>query len=272
MMNEKELLKKACNAKMPNFEEIRKKCINQDVQTSVMKSHKTIWIIRLASVAVCAGFALVAIYALPHMNNFNSGIIDPSQISHTNTDNSSVNKAIESESQQNIPTKTSDIMIHELTQLPSADKMNIALKTEDFIKMNKQELCNFYGINVFPTVLPNDMNEVADAVYGIFKRDKGTGDIYYSQNVLNYVNSSETKYLNIELSKGQLPYTDIATFTNNKNEKSTINGNELFIGHYSIKKNEYYYAEFLYHDVGFRITANNLTQNEFVETLTSIIQ
>jgi len=177
-MNEKELLKKACNAKMPNYEEIRKKCINQDVQTSVIKSHKTIWIIRLASVAVCAGLALTAIYVMPHMNNFNTGIIDPSQVSHINTDNSSVNQAIESNVQQNSPIKASDITIHELTQLPSADKMNIALMTEDFIKMNKQELCNFYGIDVFPTVIPKDMNEVTDAVYGIFKKDKGTGDIY----------------------------------------------------------------------------------------------
>jgi hypothetical protein len=33
-----------------------------------------------------------------------------------------------------------------------------------------------------------------------------------------------------------------------------------------------YYAEFLYYDVGFRIIADNLTQNEFVETLTSMIK
>lgn len=68
-MNEKKLIKKAINNQMPNIEEVRKKCINQEVQTSKNKFQQRIWIKRIIPVATCAVIALVVVLSIPKTNN-----------------------------------------------------------------------------------------------------------------------------------------------------------------------------------------------------------
>lgn len=52
-------------------------------------------------------------------------------------------------------------------------------------------------------------------------------------------------------------------------EKSIINNLEVAIGH---SATGYYYAQFMYQNVGFQVIADGLTQDEFVAVISSLIQ
>ena len=52
-------------------------------------------------------------------------------------------------------------------------------------------------------------------------------------------------------------------------EYSVINGTKVAIG---LSDSGYYYAEFLYKDVGFRLIANGISEEELVAILSSLIQ
>ena len=266
-MTEHELIHKSIAGSMPDIEAVRNRCIRKNECISADEIKKSYPIKRFVSVAACIVVVLAVACAIPYMNSFfRMGSISEGKAGI------SAAKPADSTLQQSKSAVAPFITVNELVKLPSAGKMNIALKTNDFVKMSRQELCDFYGVNVFPSVIPKDLSESQNPTYGIYRRNNGTGGVYFSQNGLSYTNSSVTKTLNIDISKGPLPYTDIATFENGKNIKSTINGNELSIGHYSADKDDYYYAEFSYHDVGFRIFSDNLTKAEFVDMLSSILK
>lgn len=149
----------------------------------------------------------------------------------------------------------------------SARKMGICLFVEDFVKMTEEEICEYYGINIFPAV-PGDMKEWDEQRFGIYRREKGTGEVYYDQTVLNYSNEDFTRGINIELKKGSLPILDYG-FGEGSEEKSVINNHELFIG---LSESGYYYAVFMYENVGFCVNSEGMTQDEFVSVLSSIVQ
>lgn len=267
-MTEHELMHKAIAGSMPDIEAVRNKCINQVERISSDESKRNCRTKRFVTVSACAVIVVAVACAIPYMNT-------PAKINSVSEDSAVISAAnpAESISQQSKSAIMPFITVNELAKLPSACKMNnIALLTNDFIKMNRQELCDFYEVNVFPSALPKDLSEAQNPTYGIYRRDNGTGDVYFSQNELSYTNLSATETLTIDISKGQLPYTDIETFENGRDIKSTLNGNELSVGHYSTDENDYYYAEFSYHNIGFRIISDNLTKAEFIDMLSSILK
>lgn len=73
---------------------------------------------------------------------------------------------------------------------------------------------------------------------------------------------------NIEIKKNSVPVCDYG-FLEATEEKSIINNVEVAIGH---SADGYYYAQFLYHNVGFQIVAKGLTQDEFVSIISSLIK
>ena len=92
--------------------------------------------------------------------------------------------------------------------------------------------------------------------------------VYYDVNIINYSNHDFTTSLNIEVSKGKLPATDIAFF-NNMEEVSYINGTEVFI---ALSDSGHYYINFIYKNVGFRIISEGIPQNSLTELLESLIK
>lgn len=66
-----------------------------------------------------------------------------------------------------------------------------------------------------------------------------------------------------------LPTSD-CVFLDEYDEKSIINNVEVAIGQDT--NSEYYFAEFLLHNVGFRFIVEGLTQDEFVAVISSLIQ
>ena len=294
-MNERELMQKAIARSMPDREAVRNRCMEKSKNAVGERGRRSYQIKLLVPAAVCAAIVLTVICALLYRNPSFKGIGVCESLTGV-TENQAVvsgGQTVGSESQtvasdsktsastvrptkpsvpKNSSSAVSSVNINELANLPTVGKSNIALKGNDFIKMSKQNLCYFYGINVFPSAVPKDMTEITNAAsYGIYRRDNGTGDIYYSANGFCYANSSETRSLSVAVDKSKRPFTDIVTYENGENRISTINGQELSIGRYSADNNLCYYAEFLYHDVGFRIIADNLTENEFVGVLTSLL-
>ncbi len=164
------------------------------------------------------------------------------------------------------PAANNKIVVNQISNV-TADRQSICLWLDDFVRMDKTQLNEYYGINVFPQV-PGDIPEWDDQVYGIYKRDGGTGEVYWDCMVLNYANEDFTRKVNLEFQKDTLPVLDYV-FLNGAEEKSVINNVEVMIG---LSENGRYYGEFMYQNVGFCVNATGVTQDEFVDILSSIIQ
>ncbi len=151
--------------------------------------------------------------------------------------------------------------------LPAA-KMNINLHCEDFISMSQEEMIEYYGVDYIPDV-PEDIkpweNEVSS---GIFRRNGGTGEVYWDKDILNFSNEDFTRKVHLEIAKGHIPFCDYLHFDGTE-KMSVINGYKLFIG---LTDSGYYYTEFMYKDAGFRIDACGVTEEEFVKVIASIIE
>lgn len=168
----------------------------------------------------------------------------------------------------NNPTANNKIIIHQIDEM-SEDryKINISIKPDDFVVMDKGELNKYYGTNIFPAV-PDDVQEWEDQHFGIYRENSGTGKVYWDSQVLNYSNEDFSRTVNVEIDKNSLPLCDYLFFDETE-EKSVINNIEVAIGQNS---NGYYYAQFMYQNVGFQIVAGGLTQDEFVAVISSLIQ
>lgn len=168
--------------------------------------------------------------------------------------------------------KLDEIIVNKLSYNPTADRMNIALLIDDFVKMDKKELNDYYGTNVFP-IVPDDLknwDEADDfAGYGIFRRGKGAGDVYYDTVVLNYSNADYSRNLNIEVAKYAIPFQDFIVSATDY-QKSVIAGQDVVIGFDSVQN--VYSAVLLHNDVGFAITADGLTLDEVVSVVRSIAE
>ena len=149
----------------------------------------------------------------------------------------------------------------------SADKMNIALMIDDFVEMSREEMIEYYGVDYIPDV-PDDIQPWEDERSGIYRRNGGTGEVYWDANILNYSNEDFTRSVHIEVDKGSYVLQDYLFFKGTE-EKSIINNFEVLSG---LSENGYYYSEFMYNGVGFCIDAEGVTEDEFVAIIASIIE
>lgn len=149
----------------------------------------------------------------------------------------------------------------------SSKKMDINLNWDDFVEMTQDEMIAYYGVDYIPDV-PADIKAWEDQRCGIYKRNGGTGEVYWDRDVHNFSNEDFTRRVSMEVQRGSIPWLDYLHLSANK-EKSVINNVEVFIGQ---SESGYYYTEFLYKNVGFTIFAEGVSQEEFVSIIASIIQ
>ena len=164
-------------------------------------------------------------------------------------------------------TKGNIINVEPITGGLSAAKMNICLHKEDFISMSQQEMIEYYGVNYIPDV-PEDMKPWENETSGIYRRNGGTGEVYWDKDILNFSNDDFTREVSLEITKGHIPFCDYIHFRGTE-EMSVINGEEVFVG---LTSSGYYYTEFMYKGAGFIIIANGVTEEEFVAIIASIIE
>lgn len=149
----------------------------------------------------------------------------------------------------------------------SSGRMNIDLKLDDFVEMTRDEMIAYYGVDYIPDV-PDDIKPWEEGRSGIFKRNGGTGEVYWDSDILNYSNEDFTRSVYLQVDKGSYVFVDFICFEGTE-EKSLINNVEVLIG---LSENGYYYAEFMYNGVGFLLHAEGVTQDEFVAIIESIVK
>ena len=165
------------------------------------------------------------------------------------------------------PAANNKIIINSIDGI-SADRMNINLRVDDFVEMTRDEMITYYGVDYVPDV-PDDIKAwEEEQSSGIFRRNGGTGEVYWDADILNYSNEDFTRSVHVEVDKGSYVLKDYFYFRGTE-EKSIINNHELIIG---LSENGYYYSEFMYNGIGFLIDAQGVTEEEFVAIIASIIK
>lgn len=160
------------------------------------------------------------------------------------------------------------IVINELEEIPADSNYLFALHTKDRIEMTPDELNEYYGTNVFPTV-PSDFT-LQEGYYGIYKREGGTGELYWDVNKIQYSPERARRWIAVNVQKGTIP-VDLMGVFNNPEGKSVINNIEVGIGRIVGENYDIYYAEFMYKNVGFKIVAESVTEEEFISIISSLI-
>ncbi len=163
------------------------------------------------------------------------------------------------------PTNPADkIIINPLGDI-SEQIMGIARHRKDEILMTLGELSQYYGTDIIPDV-PDNLTRREGETYKIYKRDNGTGEIYWDQNRQDFFNEDNSKKIIVDTRKGALPFYDFVIL-DPETESSIINGVEVTIG-----LNEYgwYSAWFMYQNTGFFIGAEGITGNELVAVIKSL--
>lgn len=158
------------------------------------------------------------------------------------------------------------IVIQSVDTIPSTGRMMIALMWDDFIPMDPPELCAYYGTNVFPEV-PADLSRDPDEKYGIFKRENGTGEIYWDSNAISFSNDDYSRSVTVNIDSDRIP-VDFCNLFDEIKDRSTIHGVQV-----GIAKTDYgaFYAEFMYNGTGFRVFAEGLEKEELVGIIKSLI-
>jgi len=148
-------------------------------------------------------------------------------------------------------------------------EMGIALFLDDEVRMSKAELNEYFGVDVFPTC-PDGFTEKTDWL-GIYRRDKGTGEVYSDFNQVRYFNADNSKGIAVSFGTNSAFYLTEYYLGDKYNDiqKSVINNIEIPI--VEVKAENYFYAEFTYKGVMFNICSENITQDEFISIITSIV-
>ena len=155
------------------------------------------------------------------------------------------------------------IVVNTFKELPS-EKLRLNLEEKDFVEMTGEEMAEYYGLDCIPDV-PADLKPWEEGLYGIYRKD---GEVYWDQNVLNFSNEDVTRHVNVEVAKGQIPWLDYGRF-GAEDDVSVINNVEVTIGK---TDDGCYFTEFLHKNVGFIISAEGLSLDEFVSVIASIVQ
>lgn len=274
-MKEDKLFKMAIEKNMPDFDRVLKGCI---VSADKKADHpkKSFTFKKLLPVSVCCVALIFTVFVSYVHNGLNTGLPYNSTVDLQNDNDTK-------DLQSDIDTKPENVVIiNQLTEVSNEIledetrlKQNICLLWDDCVWMTYDEICDYYGVNIFPTVPssfklwePCPQDPYKDAVYSIFKGDGGVGEVYYDTNVINYSDDEHNKNINIEVSKGQYPFSCYAVFELEEFEVSLINGNDVYIFK---SATGYYHAQFMYNNVGFRIITNDLLEDELIKVIESIV-
>lgn len=164
-----------------------------------------------------------------------------------------------------VPAENNDRIIINPMGDVSEQRMNIALHRNDEILMTLEELSEYYGTDIIPEV-PGNLTRQEGETYRIYKRDNGTGEIYWDQNIQRFLNEDNTKGILVETRKGRLPFHEVVIY-DPVTESSIINGVEVAIG---LSEYGYYGVWFMYQNTGVYICAEGVTEAELIAVIKSL--
>ena len=264
---------------MKNYNEMAENVLRRIEEYEIeQKRKRKVWMRALTSLG-CVG--IVALMGIGMWKNVSdepipnilegSIIIGENGTIHEDTDVKTPDTEFHNESFQNadiqadIQIEDNKIIIHPVDTILE-QKMAICLLCDDFVEMTLDEMKDYYGVD-FEPVVPADIALWENEIYGIYRRDGGTGEVYWDAAGIDYTNKDCSRSVHVEVDKGNLPLRDWFHYSRDK-EKSVVCGVEMLIG---VTENGYYFTEFMYQDVGFFIDTQGLSEEEFLVVITSII-
>jgi len=156
-----------------------------------------------------------------------------------------------------------------------------------------EQLIDFLGREFRPRNVPNDLIEMNDPAWEVIFNNDGTMIPFSNSFTLTYSESFDEEYdplrrvLDIQVAKDSLPFR-CALYMTDTETPSNIGGLEIVVGYLQMGYGPYtvtpdgqdntpagyydvYIAEFMCDGIGFFVEGLNLTQEEFVEVLLSIV-
>jgi hypothetical protein len=237
------------------------------------------WAMPVAACLVIAVGVMVHQFGLPPSTG-NGGIISESN-GQPNEENTMNNASNPPQEQTNPPQEVAmSIFINQVSHQLNGVTNEIALMTDDCVKMTADELNDYYGISVFPAYLPTSVGDKYYGEFGVYDntmREINRG-VYYDQNSMLYI--SDTGYsqykqtgemtsprIAVTVSKIRQIHFDMPVRENL--QYSDIDGNQVLFAAYEESIGTHFYAEFAKDDVNFQIESDRITQDEFVATIAS---
>ncbi len=261
---------------MKTYEEMAASALARIEKKQTARRHRFISLAGTGATGLC----LVAFLAISLDSNSPQLTADPSDITdsgyvHTQT---LPTEAITETDDTSQPAEAdtlheSLIVINEIpegAEVTARAKQLYYLLWEDFVPFERMEdgIEGYYGIDLFPEV-PDDLIswETAEAAapLGIYRRKNG--EVYHDGIVLNWSDDSFSRSVNMEIAKGQMPFTCVAR--DNNYRESVILGADVYIAH---SDSGYYTAEMMYEGVGIVFSFKGLSIGELVEVIASVIR
>ena len=167
-----------------------------------------------------------------------------------------------------------DVVINELDNPYVIADYIPQLEPADLLEMNMEEVCDYYGVDVFPSYIPKDLQLSTNFPWGIYENE--SRGVYWNQQFINYEGSEENgRNIHIVVDKENdsremwVGYVDL--FEETDLEKSIIKDVEVLLGHYVCEDFEEYCAEFVYKGVDFYVDSFNIAEDEFVDVIESLL-
>ncbi len=246
---------------MKSYEEVTRDLLKRRNEYEEAQTRRQRTVLR-AAVPVCS----VALAAAMGVGVWKSGVFEKPPVT-SNSGNSGVSATGQLVSPDD-PHANDKIVINEPESV-GMGSLDIGLVPEDFIEMSYDEMLEYYGAEIIPDLPENlTLDEYEDRRYGIYKRDGGTGEVYYDNTSFDYFDQDGIRNVSIEAAKGRLPLSCVV-FESDCKEKSYIQDVEILM--VKIGKDAYS-AEFMVRDVGFRIKTFELSEEEFIDVVASIIE
>ena len=274
---------------MKTYKETTDSIFNKSAQAIRERKKRNMTIAGLSvAVCVCAiGIFSVSVFhnAVPHSPEVTPGsntqIADNSPMNEGENDTTRPQESNTNESNNEQNAITADIHINVLDSY-SAAAMDIALMWDDAVTKTPEELQEYYGTDIYPSVLPdNFISEILvdGGVYGNFmvfqNEERG---VYHDQNTITYLSEDameryrELGYIDwtkpviqVTVSKERDIFFDtvVAGLEESPLITSSINGNELVMCRFRDQLIAYFTKD----DVHFEVDAYMLSEDEFVEVL-----
>ena len=163
------------------------------------------------------------------------------------------------------------IFVNELSEPFNNSAFPPLLLLDDFRPMNQEELCEFYGTDVFLLNCLFDLAISNNGQWGIYENKTGGTKIYWDVNDIIY-GDSLSRYMCISVSKNRTWTWADFYYKGSPHKNSTINGIEIAIGRYKwAVDDEQYFAIFSYKGSDYLITSRKVTETEFINMISSAI-
>lgn len=130
----------------------------------------------------------------------------------------------------------------------------------------QKEYIEYLGVEPRPSYIPEGLIEQPVDNINVVENKNGT--MAFDNGCFNYNSKDNKKILTITTSKGDYP-KNCGLIANESNNKSNIDGIEVNVGYDQHSK---YVATFIFKGIGYEIESVNITQDEFINVLISVIQ